>query len=148
MKEEDLNKVIQILEQNSSEEDAYFEFYFEDLPDFETIQANKDGLIVYAISLLKATKQFELRNLQREEGDIDNLIKFEIGAWYANESDSLPYIKPIFQKRNEIVKPQIYKATWKETIYESGCVLGLIILIIVIVVGFLVIFNSIIEAIF
>ncbi len=138
MKEEELNKVIQVLEQNSSDKNAFFEFDYDEMPDYGCIRANKDGIITYAKELLRATKEFKFDSEHKEN---EKNVKIKTGDWYVDDEFILPYINPVFKKRIDLEKKKPIKETLKSRITGVIAILTLISIIGCIVVGFVTIVN-------
>jgi len=143
MKEEDLNDVIRILEQNSSEEDGYFKFDYDEITENEIIRANLDGLIRYCIELLKSTNEFDKQKLIKESDRVINLD--DIGNWYIHEG-FVKSIIPLYEKRINIYKKEPNrKKTFKDRISEFGCGLTVVFLGIVIIIGIVSLLNFLID---
>ena len=134
MKEEDLNKVIKVLDDNSSFEEAYFEFDYDEENNYDHsfIHSNKEGLILFANELLKAAKGFE--KIKDSEEKVKD-IKLKTGEWFGYNNIVAPYIKPIFSKKNKIERLVSKPKKWNDKIFELGCSLGLIVLVVSIIVG-------------
>ncbi len=138
MKEEDLNKVIDILEQNSSEEDAYFEFTYGN-DDFFHVKSNKDGIVLFSKEILKTISSFSnTHNIER------NYIKMNSSIWLRNDNIFAPFVEPVYVKRKDIeLSNTEEKQPWKDKIVLIILVLVLIIFVIGFITGIVQIFHRI-----
>ena len=135
MKEEDLDKVIGILEQNSSEEDAHFEFTF-DNDDFFHIKSNKEGIILFSKEILKTIKGF--KNTQ----DVSrNIVNLSYSSWLINNDIFAPYVEPVYERRENIITSEPEKTTWKAKFFSYLLVIILLVVVASFLIGFIEILN-------
>jgi len=135
MKEEELNKVIKILEANSSEKDAFFMYDYED--DFIKdgfIHANKDGLVLFAKELLKGVEKFDEVRLNNEK---EKSIYLEVSGWYFwMKKSPKPHIKPLFKSREILIEPKSTKQKIRERLSKFSYILFIAGIIFLVFAGF------------
>ncbi|WP_207435398.1 hypothetical protein [Sabulibacter ruber] len=132
MEKEDLQRIIHQLEASNSKEEAHFGIYSVQGHDESFIHANKQGLELFAVGLLKAS-------LITEETILENpkaVIPLNYGEdWIDEESHTLiQYIEPSIEKRNRTV-PEPAKETWSDKAMKVGCISGLVFALVSGVVG-------------
>ncbi|TAJ12589.1 hypothetical protein DMA11_12325 [Marinilabiliaceae bacterium JC017] len=133
MEKEELQNIINLLETGNSKDDAYFGiFEYGGGSDESYIKANKQGLELFAADLLKASRDSEEIVLDNER-DIYSLDYGE--EWIDDESGTfIQYVELIIEKRKK-EKKKPYKETWKDDAAKIGCIGGVLIIAISIVVG-------------
>ena len=100
--------------------------------DESFVRANKEGLELFALELLKSAKEIENVLSDPEK----NIIPFAYNEdWVDENSDTfIQYIEPIAEKQN--LKPKSeYKSTLVDKVMPFGCGFIAIILLISVVVG-------------
>jgi len=143
MNNEKLENIITELESESIKDDAYFGFYEnEDNQDDEHIKANKDGLILYAVELLKAANEFNLRHFEKGKDELYGIND----EWFSKENEYMfKYIKLINKQKSKIdPDTKEHKETWTDKVFKAGCLSAIVLILITIVVGFI----SILEWLF
>ncbi len=138
-----LENIISELDQNNKKEEALFGFYHQDGDAYNTsIKANKQGLELFALELLKARREIENRNFESDEVEY---LEIDID-W--TDSDADFYFNNIeLTKKLKTEKAPLpeNKESWKNELYGYlifGIIIGLIILLIV---GFITIVSWILE---
>lgn len=127
---EELKEIIEKLEKRNNPEEAYFGFYHEDDdPDDQLIKANREGLELYALDLLRAARETydltEKENPKTYWSDVDDFDD-------ENSHFSFDRIK-VFKGTKQEIDPSLQKPkTWKEKASDAGC-LGLVLLIIALI---------------
>jgi hypothetical protein len=102
------------------------------------IRANKEGLELFALELLKSAREIENVLSDPEK----NIIPFDYDEdWVDENSDTfIQYIEPIADKQK--LKPKSeYKSTFVDKLMPFGCGLIAIILVISVMVGLVTVFN-------
>ena len=136
MKEEDLDKVIEILDNNVLRDDAFLLFSY-NKKKFENtnIEANKEGLEFFAKELLKAAKKFESFD---SINDKNKEIFLDSSEWYFASKNSIkPYINPIFESRKDFLKPLTLKQRVKNKLSFLSYIFFIVIVIFFSVIGFM-----------
>ncbi len=106
--------------------------------DESFVRANKEGLELFALELLKSAREIESVLSDPEK----NIIPFDYDEdWVDENSDTfIQYIEPIADKQK--LKPKSeYKSTFVDKLMPFGCGLIAIILVISVVVGLVTVFN-------
>ena len=106
--------------------------------DESFVRANKEGLELFALELLKSAREIENVLSDPEK----NIIPFDYDEdWVDENSDTfIQYIEPIADKQK--LKPKSeYKSTFVDKLMPFGCGLIAIILVISVVVGLITVFN-------
>jgi hypothetical protein len=106
--------------------------------DESFIRANKEGLELFALHLLKSARDTESILLDTEKKS----IPFEYDDnWIDENSDTLiQYVEPVADKQK--LKPKSeYKSTIADKLMPIGCGLIAIILVISVIVGLVTVFN-------
>lgn len=106
--------------------------------DESFIRANKEGLELFALELLKSARETDNVLSDPEK----NIIPFDYDEdWVDENSDTfIQYIKPIADKQK--LKPKSdYKSTFVDKLMPFGCGLIVVILIISVVVGLVTLFK-------
>ena len=128
MTNEELNDLIAKLESETSMEKAIFEIRKIDVEE-SFVKANKEGLQIFALELLKASAQAEQAAMKNQLIHFENLELLENG-------DICPYyIEPTLEKRQTRIPEPLRKETWKDKLTTGGCVTVLLILITATIVG-------------
>ncbi len=133
MTKEELNDLIHKLDSQSSKDIALFEInqYGGGL-DESFIKANKEGLQLFALELLKASLKAE-EVARAIEGKV---IHFENEEFLANGDVGIHYIEPTLEKRRNIGSNTLPKEdSWKEELTKLGCITGVLILVFATIVG-------------
>ena len=121
MTDEELKKIITELENRNEKEKAYFGFYeYGGGPDESCIGANRKGLELFAVELLKAaieseTFEYEKNKLQSVGLNLD---------WTDKNADFFFDYVELTNKNidsNDKTFPE-YKVTWKDKVLKIGCV--------------------------
>jgi hypothetical protein len=106
--------------------------------DESFVRANKEGLELFALELLKSAREIENVLSDPEK----NIIPFDYDEdWLDENSDTfIHYIEPIADKQK--LKPKSeYKSTFVDKLMPFGCVLIAIVLVISVAVGLVTVFN-------
>ncbi|MDI9868950.1 hypothetical protein [Flectobacillus roseus] len=106
--------------------------------DESFVRANKEGLELFALELLKSAQEIESVLSDPEK----NIIPFEYEEDWVDENSDIfiQYIEPIADKQK--LKPKSeYKSTFLDKLMPFGCGLIAIILLISVVVGLVTIIN-------
>ena len=128
MTNEELNDLIAKLESETSMEKAIFEIRKIDVEE-SFVKANKEGLQIFALELLKASAQAEQAAMKNQLIHFENLELLENG-------DICPYyIEPTLEIRQTRIPEPLRKETWKDKLTTGGCVTVLLILITATIVG-------------
>jgi hypothetical protein len=129
----ELQNIIDQLEQDVSKDNATFGiFQYGGGSDESYIKADKEGLKLFAIYLLKAASNADYI-ISHKEKNIDTVPFQE--SWINEQSDTvIQYIEPV-NKRPVNVEGKKYKERFVEKLLPYGCFLGLAILLIAIVIG-------------
>ena len=123
----ELDGIIKSLDDNSSKDDAYFEFKIDEQDSY--IRANEDGLFQFYKQLLKSIKLFEDRKANKSK-----TISITGGDWLDGD-DNYNYIEPIYEFRKDIKTKEHYNESWKDKIFKLGCPSVLVLLRISVLVG-------------
>lgn len=131
MTNEELDKIIDRIEQDCLESEAYFDSDFN--ADFGMAKGNKVGLLLYAKEFIKAARSIDERKFDQGETEVYN-PDFK---WIMNEdANPFQYIKVTRKLPGEIHnKGNEQKQSWKGKLYGVGCVVLLIFTLILILVG-------------
>lgn len=131
MEKKELEDIIEKLELNVSKENGTFGLYYVDGEDACHIKANKDGFELFAIELLKAAKDIENVIENKEK----NYIDFGFNRKWIQGDVIIAYIKPILEKRVEIIAEKAYVPAIKDDLFNFGCFALIGILILSLIVG-------------
>ena len=139
MEKEELQKIIDRITETNSKDDAYFGiFRYGGGPDESFIRANKQGLELFAVDLLKASRDTE--EIISDPSQNAYTLEFE-EEWIDEDSETLlQYVEPSIDKR-ESAKPLPYKENWKDKLIGIGCFTGIIFLAVSVIVGIVSIFR-------
>ena len=143
MNKEDLQNIIDKLEKEDRKEKAYFGiFEYGGGPDESFIKANKQGLELFAIELLKAARDTEGLLKNETEKSV-----FPLGFdedWVDDDcSTYIQYVEPTNEIRTN-VKQEPYVETWTDKTMKFGCISAILIAIISAIVGIVTIIKWII----
>jgi hypothetical protein len=134
LEKEDLQIIIDELEASNSKEDAYFGIFNVSGQDECFINANKQGLELFAADLLKASLRAE-DLLAQNPKSVFPLSYDE--DWMDEESDILiQYVEPSIEERKK-TKAEPYKETPKDIVIKVGCVVGLVVTVVSSIIGFI-----------
>jgi hypothetical protein len=125
--QEDLQYIIEKLEADIIKEKATFGiFQYGGGPDESFIKADKEGLKLFALELLKAVKEFDDPE-NNQEGNL-TFGSFD-GDWINEGSDTrIDYIEPLAGR--EASKKQEYKETIGDKLIPYGC--GIVALLVIV----------------
>ena len=107
-------------------------------PDESFIKANKEGLELFALELLKSASETENILADKERKS----IPFNYVENYIDEESNtfIDFIEPIDEKQNSKQK-EVYKETFAEKLIPYGCGLTILILAISTLVGLITILD-------
>lgn len=134
MTDEELKNIISELEKRNEKEKAYFGFYqYGGGPDESCIKANRKGLELFAVELLKAG--IESENRKFEENKVES-IGLNIDWTDENGEFFFDYVELTNNDKepNKTTFPE-YEDTWKDKMFKIGCIGIGIILVGLIIVG-------------
>jgi hypothetical protein len=133
MTNEDLDKIIDIIEEECSESEAYFDSEINE--DFGIAKGNKSGLLLYAKEFLKAVVEIDKRKFEEGEMEVYNPdFKWIDGI----DSNPFRYIQITKKLRGEIKdNKQTEKESWKSKLFRIGCVVIIIFALILTLIGFI-----------
>ena len=133
MTQDELQKIIDQLEEQTSKDKATFGiFQYGGGSDESFIQADKEGLKLFALGLLKAASKTNEIIADKEKNIIP--IPFE-ESWINEQSDTaIQYIEPV-DKRLDSKEVKKYKETIAAKLLPYGCIVGLLIIVIAFIVG-------------
>jgi hypothetical protein len=106
--------------------------------DESFVRANKEGLELFALELLKSARDIE----SVLSDPVKNIIPFDYDEdWVDENSDTfIQYIEPIADKQKLKSKSE-YKSTFIDKLMPFGCGLIVIILVISVLVGLVTVFK-------
>ncbi|NLT49611.1 MAG: hypothetical protein GXX85_01685 [Ignavibacteria bacterium] len=133
MNKEELTKIIDQIEDKSKSKDTTFGiFVYGGGEDESYIKANKQGLELFAVNLLKAACEID-----EKSGLSENLkIPLDYEAdWIDKESSIFLQYVELSEKKPEYVKNENDKDNWKERALRFGCLAGLFIIVSVFILG-------------
>jgi hypothetical protein len=130
---EQLKDFFSKLESENSKDIALFEInQYGGGPDESFVKANKEGLQLFALELLKASLRAEELATATEK----KVIHFEYEEMLANSDIGIHYIEPTLEKRkNDERNPTPKEDTWKDKLTKAGCITVALLLIIATGVG-------------
>ena len=124
MNKQELQSIIDQLTANYSEANAFFGILqYGGGVDESYIEANEEGLTLFAIELLKASR--DAQNLADAIDEKVYIIELHDDVWLKEGDVSINYIKPSLAKRSQRTAKEEYRETWKDVGLAYGC-LGLI----------------------
>ncbi|MFN3754907.1 hypothetical protein [Flavobacterium sp.] len=130
MEKEELDKFIAKMESEVPKEKAFFGVNMIDHEENAYISANKYGLELFAIELLKAAK----KATEIKEDSEKNIIIFDPKEKWITGNIRIGYIEPKLNDRIDL-KIETYKETWKDSVAKYGCFTIIAILIIIFIAG-------------
>ena len=136
---EELQKIIDQFDEDELKQQAIFGIYqCGGGSDESFVRANKEGLELFALQLLKSAKDTEAILLDKEK----SIITFNYDEdWVDENSDTfIQYVEPIADKQ-QLKSMSEYKSTFADKLIPYGCGLVLIILVLSVVVGFVTILD-------
>lgn len=136
MEKQELDKIINLLENNNSKDIASFGFYFREGEDEMHLKANPSGLELFAAKLLKASRD-AIEISQSEK----NYIPIGFDEKWIQGDQMLSYIKPVIENRQAIKTDFPKEKTIKDKVLQWGCLILIGIIILSIIIGLITIFN-------
>ncbi len=139
MTNEELNKLIEQFDENALKQKGIFGILqFGGGGDESFIRANKEGLELFALQLLKSAKETETTLNHPEK----TIITIDINEDWIDEKGDIfiHYIEPIADKQKAKPKED-YKGTVADKLVVLGCGLVVITLIVSVLVGLVTIFK-------
>ncbi len=135
----EINKeLISKLKESGNKEDAFFSFcYDEKDQDNEHIKANREGLIQFALFLLRIAVGLQAKNLNSEK----NLYSIDKTLALPQEGIPMYYVELLDNKKSEFKPEPESKENWKEKLIIFGCVVFLGLLIFCGMVGIYTVIN-------
>lgn len=133
MTQEKLQKIIEELEVEVAKDKATFGiFQYGGGSDESFIKADKGGLMLFALEILKAANKYDITLNDKNKNIIP--IKFK-ESWFSDQSDTVvQYIEPVNERLpNE--KPVNHKDTIFDKLLPFGCYAVLIFLVATLLVG-------------
>lgn len=133
MNNKELNHLIEELEFTSNEKEAYFGiFRFGNEPDENYIKANKEGLLLFSLQLLRAAQEFDTILKDGEK----NIISLDPDQDYIdpNSDHHFHYVEPLFSKP-QMSSVEITNDTWKDHAIKIGCLVFFAIIIGMTIIG-------------
>lgn len=93
-----IQSVISFLEETSDPSVAYFSYSVDDTGDYGVIRANKEGLRLYAMELLK-------KSLEMEKKQDGHSLAFSPSEWMVSDAgyDLIAYVQPQYDARAVIL---------------------------------------------
>jgi len=133
MTDEKLKEFITELEKRNEKEKAFFGFHqYGGGPDESCIKANRKGLELYAVELLKAG--IESENLEYNENKVQS-IGLDTEWTDENGEFFFDYVELTKKEKELNEKFPEYKDTWKDKVFKVGCIGIGILLVGLILVG-------------
>ncbi|MFT3950017.1 MAG: hypothetical protein QM763_23830 [Agriterribacter sp.] len=139
MTNEELQKIIDQLDENGLKQEAVFGIFNYGAGSGESfIKANKEGLRLFAAELLKSAKKVE----EVLPPDENNIIPFDYnGDWIdENSATFIQYVQPVSGKQFTAPQQKAAIAVSNRLVLYAW-IIGIIILLAAIVVGFITIFK-------
>ena len=136
MKDEELQDIIDKIESANLKEEAYFGiFQYGGGADESFIKANRQGLELFALELLKASKEKEKNTYSLDEDE----------QWIDIDSDTqIDYIKLSNENRIK-TKQEKYNETWKDKIIKPVMMIVMLFLLASLLIGIGTIFKWIFK---
>ena len=121
MNDQQIQELINQFDTEKLKENAYFGFF--DEAEYSYIKANKEGLLLYAMNLIVASKNIDSITNDSK----DKTVPFERFANWIDEDSPIviDYIEKFEGKRKEIIEP--IKSNFFEKLIPIGCFLLFII---------------------
>ena len=140
MSAEELENLIKTRESEFSGENALFDIrQYGSGWDESYIKANKDGLLLFAVALLKASQQLETMAGQQK------IIPLALDPILENGEIDLHYVEPAAAKKNVAALAPPDKETINEKLFKAGCILVIILLIVATFIGLLAMFKWLLQ---
>lgn len=139
MRQEELQKIIgQFDEENLRKKGIFGIYQYGGGSDESFIRANKEGIELFAVELLKSAKDVE----DPLSDTTKNIIPIEYDENWINENSDtfIHYIEPIAYKQELKIKNE-YKPNFLERLLPYGCGFVLLVLLIFIIIGFSTVLN-------
>ncbi|WP_132706154.1 hypothetical protein [Winogradskyella wandonensis] len=140
MTDEELKKIITELENRNEKEKAYFGFYqYGGGPDESCIKANRKGLELYAVELLKAGLESETREYEKNKVESVGL-----NTDWTDENGEFFFDYVELTNKDKKSKDKSFpenKETWKDKAFKIGCIGIGILLIGLTIIGFVSVLN-------
>lgn len=139
MKKEELNKIIETLESSHSMDDAYVAIYqYGDDPDESYAKANKEGLALLAIQLLKGSRDFD----EIVANDEESVIPIDYNEEWIDGDVFIKYVKPV-DKKGKLIREEeaSHEGTFLDKLLPFGCIGVIILIVISTIIGLISIFN-------
>ncbi len=134
MKKEELEEIGSRIESEVSIDSALFEFHYSDgYEDAIYIKANRDGLQLFAMELLKVSATLS----QSGSDPIEKTISFDDYGMMEHSQVSILYIEPTLQEKPKAIEPLPHKKSWKDSFAQFGCIGVVIIFALSAIVGFI-----------
>ena len=132
MTNEELDQIIEKIERECSESQAYFDA--EHHPDFGFAKGNKTGLLLYAKEFLKAVREIDKRTFEEDEMEVYNPdFRWIKGV----DVNPFQYIKITNKGPEEIDdKRGSLNQRWKDKLFLIGCLALLVFAVFLTIVGF------------
>ena len=94
--------VISFLEETNDPKVAYFSWSVDETGDYGVIRANKEGLRLYAMELLKKSMEMETR----QDGQS---LAFDSHEWVVSDAgyDLIAYVQPQYESRDVILSTSV-----------------------------------------
>lgn len=136
MEKEELDKFIEKIENEVPKEKAFFGVNMINHEEDAYISANKYGLELFAIELLKAAK----KTTEIKEDSEENIIIFDPKEKWITGNIRIGYIEPKLKHRID-PKIETNKTTWKDKVVKYGCFTIIAIVIIIFIAGVVSVIN-------
>lgn len=131
MTQQELQSIIEQLQQQTDSANASFGIYQNGGGTDESfIRANPDGLREMAIALLKAAAEMAEQGSYSEK----KIIPFPNDAGWIDENGET-FIQYIETPENKPVAPLVEKGSLKDSFFNYGCIIFIILLVIASIVG-------------
>lgn len=139
MKKEELNKIIESLESSNSVDDAHLAIYqYGGGPDESYAKANKEGLELLAVQLLKASRDFD----EIVNDDEKNIILLDYEEDWLKGDVFIHYVEPVDKAGKPLKrKNEAYTEKFSDQLVPLGCFGIILIIVISTIVGLVSIFN-------
>lgn len=139
MDEKELDYIISQLNNFTSRDDAFIDIKYDEERQEMHFLSNKDGLMTFAIELLRSTRNFDKFLNQHAT----NVIPFDKKDWFGDGLVFLcPYIKPIVTKRNEIKIEQVKtRSTFFSKLKHHLAIILFLLILVSLIIGFIDLFK-------
>jgi hypothetical protein len=136
LEREELNRLIEKIENENPKDKAFFGIHSMDEGDESYIKANKFGLELYAIELLKASSKinetFEFKDKE--------IISFDTKEKWITGNIWVGHIELKSEDRIDL-KVETYKRSWKDKFMNIGCFIFIGLVIIIFIAGLFSVIN-------